>query len=95
MNAHPDCPCCEGGGVVPSASGWTDVPCLCATLDGNDRVILSGRADWVRWMRTQQPADLAWHEQQIAEQVERMRHLVMGCAGPCRGNSSSVPRCVA
>ena len=27
--ADPDCSVCEGGGVVPTASGMSDQPCLC------------------------------------------------------------------
>jgi hypothetical protein len=78
MPAHPTCPCCEGGGWVPSASGLTDVRCLCSALDADDRVILRGRADTLA----------AWGPSgQYSERLlSTMIHLVSGCVGPCRGN---------
>ena len=84
------CPCCEGGGWVPSASGLTDERCLCVTLDANDRVILRGRADTLAW----------WDRSGArAEDCQRllstMVHLVMGCSGRCRGNAAQVERCVS
>lgn len=90
MSALPYCPCCEGGGVVPSLSGLSDVACLCTDLTPNDRVILRGRADTLAW----------WERGGVAaEQLDRLRstmvHLVAGCEGPCRGNSTRLePRCV-
>lgn len=82
------CPACEGGGMVPSASGLSDVPCLCATLSGNDRVILHGRADTLNaWIRSGEAPE------HLKRLHSTMIHLVAGCAGPCRGNSSSAPVC--
>jgi hypothetical protein len=96
--AEADCPCCKGSGMVPSASGMSDVPCLCATLDASDRVILRGRADRLRAMKARtifhSAEDRAFHTEQIASKVQTMVHLVAGCVGPCRGNSATEPRCV-
>lgn len=99
MSGLEYCPTCEGGGVVPSASGWTDVPCLCADLSPNDRVILRGRAatlaDWEE-QNSRIPDERARLAlQQDIDRLERsMIHLVAGCVGPCRGNSAREPRCV-
>lgn len=82
------CPCCEGSGQVPSASGWSDVPCLCAELTPNDRVILHGRADTLAaWERGGENGQYVEHLRST------MIHLVAGCSGPCRGNAGEV-RCV-
>lgn len=89
MSALAYCPCCEGGGWVPSASGLTDVQCLCATLDGNDRVILRGRADTLAWW--ERMGENIGRRQEL---LSTMVHLVVGCSGPCRGNSATVERCV-
>jgi hypothetical protein len=72
--------------MVPSASGLTDVPCLCADLDPTDRVILQGRADTLT----------SWGPsgQYSAHLLSTMVHLVAGCSGRCRGNTGT-DRCVA
>lgn len=93
-----DCPCCYGSGAVPSASGMTDVPCLCADLSAEDRVILRGRADTMReWSRQAGGMPFGDGRARLRRQIDDLRstmvHLVAGCSGPCRGNSSRTPRC--
>lgn len=92
------CPRCEGSGQVPSLSGWTDVDCLCATLDANDRVILRGRTDTLQAWEAQLPRCTEIGQEFLAQQIEHLRstmvHLVAGCEGRCRGNSSNADRCV-
>ena len=75
--------------MVPSLSGLSDVPCLCTSLDGVDRAILRGRAGTLAyWLRAGVPESIT------GPFLTSMEHLVMGCSGPCRGNSGTA-RCVA
>ncbi len=89
LHALSYCPVCEGHGQVPSASGMSDVACLCTSLSDNDRVILRGRHNTLTW----------WQRSgENSQDIERMRssmvHLVAGCEGRCRANASTVQRCV-
>jgi hypothetical protein len=93
------CPFCEGGGVVPTASGMSDQDCLCVSITGTRRLIAEGRIEYAercqgdranlsegREAQDQFLLELSWSKRTQAA------HLINGCGyGPCTGNAGEGP----